>query len=179
MKKFIFALVALMLALGTSLSYAEISATTYSPVPRYDEMVSYIEAYNGSGGAITSNSVVVLSFTSGSNASLKATGAVITTTATANNALVVGVTDHTIADGSSGRICVKGPHKVLVDTAGGALVQGASLATSTTAGYASALTAAGSQASVLGYLINTAPDPYRNSSGLPVEGPVYWVYLNR
>lgn len=178
MKK-LFIFVLLSLALGT-LCYAENSAVTYSTIPMESEMVVYVEGYNPSTTtAITSNAVVVLS-TNAANASYKATGAVVATSTTQDDPLAFGVTDQVIPIRGSGRICVRGPHKVLaLGTVSGSLVAGASMATTTTAGYVSPLSVQSQSRSVVGTLLNTSLDPNHDSNGVVIEGPVYWMWVGR
>ena len=177
MKKLL--LVALFITIA-AVAYAEIGAQTYSVIPRTEELRVYVHAYNPAATAISSNSVVILSPADASNAAYKATGAVIATTATADSNYVFGVTDETIAAGSQGRVCVRGPHRVLANTTSGALVAGASMSTTTTAGYVSAVTSLYGGGAKLGTLLSTSADPIVDSNGTPVtNASVYWVWINR
>ena len=140
MKKILFAL--LVVSLTASFVYAEQSAQTYTGSDKisYKELQVFATFYNNSSTAISSNHVVILDTTVATVASGSALGAYITSTATANSNLVVGVTDETIAAGDVGRVCVRGPHKLALTAAPAAL--GASIGTGTTAGYGTATTAA-------------------------------------
>ena len=132
MRKLLIAL--FIVALTASFAYAEMSAQTYSgnQQQNYREQQCFIDCYNNSGAAISSNYVVVLDTSTTNTASGTTLGTYITTTTTPANALVVGVTDQTIANGSVGRVCVRGPHKCYLTAAPSAA--GATVATTTTAG---------------------------------------------
>ena len=132
MKKISF-VVAILLVIGlASFVYAENSATGMSG-NNFREQQVFIEGYNNSGSDISSNYVVVIETTAAKIASGSTLGAYIKTTSTANDPLVLGVTDQVITNGTRGRICVRGPHKVYLTGLAGASI-GATLATCTTAG---------------------------------------------
>lgn len=132
MKKLLFAL--LIVALTASFSYAEQSAQTYSgnATQNYREQQVFIDCYNNSGSAISSNYVVILDTTAASVASGSYLGTYITTTTTPADTRVLGVTDATIPAASVGRVCIRGPHKVYLTSAPSAV--GATVATTSTAG---------------------------------------------
>ncbi len=141
-------LIALMVLLTASFCYAEQSAQTYSgnANQRFDEQQVFVDAYNSSGGTISSNYVVVIDTAAANAASGTTLGTYITTTTTAADARVLGVTESDIPAGRVGRVCVRGPKKVYLTAAPSAA--GATIATTTTAGAAIPWTAArpGSQA---------------------------------
>lgn len=178
MKKiFLFAVIA-FLALGT-MAYAENSASSYSSVPTVGEMPVYVQAYNPNTTAISSNNIVILDISDASNAAKSATGAVINTTTTSDSVLVYGVTDQVIPAMSGGRVCVRGPHKVLLLTSGNPALAGAPVSTSTTAGWA-VCTSTTNVLSVAGKLMNVQPDPKRDANGCPSEnGSSYWMWIGK
>lgn len=177
MKKFIIFVLA-FLAIG-GICYAESSAITWSHIPRQTEMVVYVEAYNPAATAITSNAVVVLSPGNAANMSYKATGAVVAYTTTQDDPLVFGVTDEVMPAQGSGRVCIRGPHRVMANTTGGGLVAGASMATTTSSGVTTPLAVQSQSNSVLGTLLSTTSDPILGGDGVPLTGALYWVEIRR
>lgn len=162
MKKFIFILSALLVFSVSA--RAEQSPQTATGT-RYQDNQVFTIAYNNSGAEIQSNSVVILDTTATENTTL---GAYITTTTTADSAYVFGVTGETIASGASGRVCIRGPHRVLdTDSTHAA---GAILATSTTAGKTTTYsTADGTTGGYLGHVIGATSDLGANYA---------WVWVN-
>jgi hypothetical protein len=180
MKKLL--LVSLVLLFAASSAYAEISAQTYSgnALQNYREQQVFTECYNGSGTDISSNFVVVLDTTATRVASGTTLGTYITTTTTAGNSLVLGVTDEVIPNGRVGRVCVRGPHKVYMTAAPSAA--GATVATTTTAGAAIPWTAARPSNAAFGVALSatviTAPAGAVAEGYSSGEGPSnYWVYI--
>ncbi len=164
------------LALG-QMAYAENSATAYSPVGYYGDQQVFVVMANRTTTDISSNQVVILDVsTTGLNVT-KSTAACITTTTTADDTLAIGVTDEVIEGGTTGRVCVRGPHKVVFATTGGPAVAGASLTTTTTAGSVQSSTVTGGPA-IIGLLLSTTADPKRNPAGIPIERDAsYWAWV--
>ncbi len=163
MKKFIFVLSAL-LVLGIYQARAEQSPQTATGERLQDNQVFTI-AYNNSGSDIQSNNVVVLDSTATENTTL---GSYITTSTTADDYRVFGVTDETIVAGESGRVCIRGPHRVLdTDTTHAAA---AILAASGTAGKSTTYsTSDGTAGGYLGHVIGA-------TSALGAD--YAWVWVN-
>ncbi len=134
MKKLIIALSVLLILVSMSSVRAESSATIYSGNNNGEQQV-FTWMTNNSGGAITSNRVVVLdTFISKGNVTLGS--AFITTTITGSvQTPIIGVTDENIASGSVGQVCIRGPHKVEFVT-GSPPAFSDTVTTGTTAGYA-------------------------------------------
>lgn len=163
MKKFIFVLSAL-LVFGIYQARAEQSPETATGKRLQDNQVFTI-AYNNSGSSIESNNVVVLDTDATENTTL---GAYITTSATADDYRVFGVTDETIAAGESGRVCIRGPHRVLDTDSTHAAA--AILATSTTAGNTTTFsTSDGTTGGYLGHVIGATSALGANYA---------WVWVN-
>lgn len=136
---------------------------------RYQDNQVFTVAYNNSGATIQSNSIVILDTTATENTTL---GAYITTTTTADSPYVFGVTDETIASGETGRVCIRGPHRVLDTDATHAA--GALLATSTTAGQTTTYsTADGTAGGVLGQVIGATSDLGANYAWVWVDPQVH------
>jgi hypothetical protein len=183
-KLFLVAILVLGLA---SFVYAENSATGMNG-RNFGEQQVFITAYNNSGAAISSNYVVALDITGAGVASGSTLGAYITTTATANSGLTIGITDETIAAGHSGRICVRGPHKAYVLNTTGTLVAGASLASNTTAGSL-ALPTSNLASGQIATLLSATPIGGGAAGGVltgtydgytPGDGPNnYWVWVQK
>ena len=167
MKKLL-VLVSLISLLLTGVSYAEISATAYTGSSLIDtrEQTVFINAYNNSSTNFlgTSHSVVILdtSYTTSGRAS-NAVGTYFTTTTTADDETVLGITDGVINAGAVGRIIVRGTSKVeLLATPSSAWAAGATIATSTTAGQA---TKAGeTDGTMPGFVIGTLLAPSNDVS---------------
>ena len=181
--------IALMVLSTASFCYAEQSAQTYSgnDLQNYREQQVFIDAYNSSGAAISSNYVVVLDTSTTATASGTTLGTYITTTTTAADARVLGVTENTIPINSVGRVCVRGPHKVFLTTAPSAA--GATIATTTTAGAAVPWAAGLPGNQSFGYALHTGvigvgagygstANPGVNGGGKVGEGlSNYWCWI--
>ena len=126
-KLFIVLISALLVGVSTQ-ARAEISTTTFTG-DRFEEQQVIVMCYNNSGSDIESNAVVILDVSATEGSTL---GTYITTTATADDSYVFGVTDEVIEAGEVGRICVRGPH--LVYDLDSTHAVRAILATSTTVG---------------------------------------------
>jgi hypothetical protein len=136
MKK-IFALVVLSLFVMSGIALAEQGATSFSG-KNYIEQGVYVDAYNGTNGTLTANAVVVFDAAFGNAGTTFAlaggtispgsiiivSGAAVAECSTATTPQVFGVVDSVqpngltyIASSTSGRICIRGPHLVMVGTA--------------------------------------------------------------
>lgn len=162
MKKFIFVLLALLFAFGITQAFAEMSPQTVSGTSYLDNQV-YTIAYNNSGSAITSNSIVIIDTSATAGTTL---GSYITTDTSGDSNLVFGITDETIAIGKTGRICIRGPHKVLMNSNTGSAA-GYQIATSTSAGKAKVSTGTTNLMGTLGQQLAVASD----------GSDVWWCYL--
>jgi len=120
--------------------------------------------YGGSGTTdIAKNDVVIIDTTNGTinktAPNKNSMGSIVVDTTTTDSVYVFGVADETIASGSMGRICVRGPHKVnWITTVVQAAPLGKAIGSSTTSGKAAPVsTATGTSRGVLGVgLSNTA-----------------------
>ena len=101
-------LIALMALLTASFSYAEQSAQTYSgnDLIKGAEQSVFINAYNNSGGAIGSGSVVIID--TAATVASSSVGSYFTSSTTAQDARVLGITAQDIPATRVGRICVRG-----------------------------------------------------------------------
>lgn len=134
MKKLFILSISALFVLGlVNTALAESSSTSVTG-KLAEEQCTFRFMYNGSGTDITSNQVVVLDLSNSTVRNHATTlGSYITTNGTAGNSYICGVTDEVIKDGTVGRVCVRGPHRVkfsAVPTAGD------SVTNSTTAGSA-------------------------------------------
>lgn len=171
MKKFIYGFIAALFVFGfMSQARAELSAQSYSAQNIAEENQVYTYMYN-QGANITSNSLVCIDTT----APAAYTGSYIATTTTANDARVIGVTDEVILSNSTGKVCVRGPHKVLLSTANGVAAAGvgASLASVATAGTVGLPTVQVPQAKI-GFLLNATATTA--TSTLP---NLYWIWVQK
>jgi len=136
MRKFSIILLSALLVLGFAISArAEIGATAYTGV-RYEEQQVFTYAYNNSGSEVTSNSIVILDTSATVGTTL---GAYFTTDTGGDSNLILGVTADTIPAGSVGKICIRGPHRVWMNSHAGNSA-GNQISTSTTAGKAKVTT---------------------------------------
>ena len=132
MKKINIIVLSALLVLGLAFQVrAEQSPSSATGTRYYDNQV-FTMAYNNSGSDISSNNVVILDISGTDVADETTLGAYITTTTTADSVYVFGVThDPNCVAGTSCRVCIRGPHKVM-DT-DSTHANGAILSTSTTA----------------------------------------------
>lgn len=110
MRKFIFVL-SVLLAFSVSQVRAEQSPQTATGT-RYQDNQVFTIAYNNGGASISADSVVILDTSATSGTTL---GGYITTTTTADDYRVFGITDEAIAASTSGRVCIRGPHQVWLE----------------------------------------------------------------
>ena len=133
-KLFVFLVLSLFIMGG--IAFAEQGSTAYSG-KNYVEQQLFVDAYNGTAGTLTQNAVVCLDITNfgAAGASFTACGGTIAPGdprivsgaavreiegggTNVNSALIFGVVDSTtISSSSVGRICVRGPHLVMIGTA--------------------------------------------------------------
>jgi len=168
MRKFI-VLFSALLMLGFSIqARAEQSTSTFTG-ERYEEQQVFIYAYNNSGSEVQSNGVVVIDITATGNSTL---GTYFTTSATSGNSYILGITDETIAAGSVGRICVRGPHRVLFDTTPSAAD---SVTNDTTAPLATTGTSA---ANKYGYVGTALKATTTTADGEWGGSNTWWIWVN-
>lgn len=170
-KKLLVLVISALIVASASIARAESSATTFRG-DSYREQQVWTVMYNNSGAAISSNQIVVIDTTATANSTL---GAYFTTTTGAATALVIGVTDEVIANGSVGNICIRGPHKVQLVAFTEAPQQGASIVTSTTAGQGTLGRTTGQGDVVIGNLMSTAAVSATGDDG----ARVYWIWVER
>jgi len=165
MRKLSLFVLSALLVLGLSTQvWAEMSPSSATGSSYLDNQV-YTVCYNNSGSEIQSHSVVILDTSATTGSTL---GAYITTTTTADDYRVFGVTSETIAAGAVGRVCIRGPHRVLDTDSTHALA--AILATSTTAGQTTTYsTSDGTTGGYLGHVIGATGDLGANYC---------WVWVN-
>lgn len=169
-KLYIFLFTVLLVFGFTVQARAEISASGYSG-NRYEEQQVFVYAYNNSGSSVTSNSVVIFQTTIGSTNAEEGTtlGSYFTTTTSAGSPYIFGVTDETIADGASGRICVRGPHKI--DIASNDTAAGDTISTSTSAGQGETQTTTTNKYGYVGIALAQSDD---TGDGLDI----WWCWVN-
>lgn len=121
----LFILAAFLLAGFTLNVHAENSATAFDNKATTQQV--FVVAYNNAASTLAVNSVVVLDATQSVNPNNYLGSYVTTNGATTDSIYVFGVTDESILSGSLGRICVRGPHKVMMPStpSGAGIVIGA------------------------------------------------------
>ena len=132
---------------------AEQGSTSYSGKKYYEQQV-FVDVYNNSAGTLLQNAVVILDASTGTTLG-DALGSYVTTAATASLPLVFGVVDsnillttgtgtmyYGIPASAVGRVCIRGPHKVLVAANATTPTVGIMLGTSATAQYAGTISSA-------------------------------------
>lgn len=151
MKKLFIVLSVLIMASYASNVRAESSSTAYEPDERVQEV--YASFYNAGPSDININEPVVLRANATAGSTL---GAYIETSASTDNIFVIGVADASIAAGSMGKVCIRGPHKVAAVNNLSSKATGAIFSTSSTTGKAGIYaTADGTVGGQLGWLLNT------------------------
>lgn len=135
MKKLLVLVVFSLMLLGVSNAHARNSAAAYDN--KFYSQQEFVQGYNNSTGTIYRDFVVGLDTTPGINPNNNL-GQYVTqvTSSTTDNIYAFGVADETIPAGQLGRICIRGPHKVVynitqhaVPTAGSVTSQCASAQT--------------------------------------------------
>lgn len=193
MKKSLF--IFLLLLIVPSLVWARNDAETYSA--SYRSQIEYVQAYNSSTAPIYGGYVVGLDTTQGVNPNTSL-GQYITasTGSTTDNVFVFGVAGETIPAGTLGRVCIRGPHKVVFKgqgtqgipaftvTTGGVISQCANNVAMTGQGvnggvacpYSTAVGTAGGQ---LGFVLNNTATTDNDDQGTgSTTGPEYWVWID-
>lgn len=164
MKKFI--LLALLMVGIVSIARAENSATAYDG--KYYSQQVFVTAYNV-GNALNNNSVAILAvpLTDGTT-----NGGQVQGTVTSDSIFIFGVTDEAIPSGQLGRICVRGPHKVVMNSSVGQ-TSGQIIGASSTFGAAGWYsTSDGTAGGQLGYLISTTA-----STATGDASNTYWSWI--
>jgi hypothetical protein len=187
MKKLIVVISALFVVGLISTAKAENSATSYGGKKYYEQQV-FVDAYNNNAGTIPANMVVIIDTAGTAGDSL---GAYVKTTASATSPLIFGVVDFYntrvdaggtatielgMATNSTGRIAVRGPHQVLVNSPSGGYTAplGSLLSTGVTAGWAQTLPSTGTTPyGVLGVVIGHS----LNSTTCGAAGTCDWVWI--
>lgn len=156
MKKFI--LLALLMVGMISTVRAENSATAFDQ--KYYSQQVFVVAYNNSASTLALNSTVILDATQTTNPNLYLGSYVTTSGSTTDSIYTFGVTDESILSGSLGRICVRGPHKVVMPSpssgvTAGNVISACSNTVAANAGKACAFTTAdGTDSGMLGFLLS-------------------------
>ncbi len=166
-KYFIFVLSALLVLGFAYQARAEQSSSSASGKVYVDNQVFTI-AYNSGALDISGNSVVVLDVGNSTRGSTM--GSYIDTTTTADNKMVFGVADGTIGVGSTGRVCIRGPHLVNIRSSMASAIASGDIITSSTvvgAGGEGA-TSDGTASGQLGRALE---------AGTITGGPI-WVYID-
>ena len=170
MKKLIFVISALFVFGIAYQARAEMSPSAVAGNSYLDNQVFTI-MYNNSGSSITSNAVVALDVTGTAGSTL---GSYITTVST-DSPYVIGVTDETIADGSTGRVCIRGPHKAWF-VMGSEPTAGQNITAATTAGRAAASTTTTTAAGHVGVALAVTSGTYTHDSADGSD--IWWIWVN-
>lgn len=170
-------ILALLLAVGVYMPNvrAEDSATGYGNPPAYGDQQVFVVAYNNNASAMSANNVVILD--TGGTAGTTLGTYVNLNGSTTDSVYVFGVTDEAISAATLGRICVRGPHKVVMpspDVTGiGDVVGACSNSPTTNAGKACTVsTASGTDRGFLGKLINATA-----TTGTSDATNTYWIWV--
>ncbi len=149
-KKFLF--IALAILLGYGIAFAAGIPTVVDPANGPEIWTQ--EVFNDSGSALTSGSIVVWDYTDSDMYDLDLRKAYITTTTTADDIAVAGITvDPSIADQSTGTICIYGPVKGRI-VSGTTATAGVTLATSSTAGRMGNFAGSGNDDAAVGWSVD-------------------------
>lgn len=156
------------LSVGISTVRAESSSTAYDD--NYYSQQVFVVAYNDSPTLARDNTVIL---TTGAGAAAGSDlGGHFIATQVSDSIFIFGVTDENITTGTLGRVCVRGPHKVVMNASAGQ-VTGQIIGSSTTYGKAGWYsTADGTAGGQLGYLLNaTATSDTGDASN------TYWAWI--
>lgn len=152
----LFILFALLMVGISSNVRAENSATAYD-AKYYSEQV-FVVAYNNNASTLSNNNVVILDTTQTVNPN-NYLGQYVTLAGSGTDSVYVfGVTDESIVSGTLGRICVRGPHKVVYASNGpvaGDVLGACSNATSNAGKACPVSTSSGTDRGFLGKVLST------------------------
>lgn len=132
---------------------AENSAAAYDS-KWYSQQV-FVQAYNNAASTIAINNVVVMDTTPTVNPNVNLGQYVTTNGSTTDSVYVFGVTDEAITAGTLGRICVRGPHKVVAPSLSGVTAGNVIGACASSSLACAVTTASGTDRGFLGKYINT------------------------
>lgn len=152
-----------------SVAKAEQSATGYSNPGSYADQQVFVVAYNNSASSIARDNVVVLDTTATAGTTL---GTFINTTTTTDSVYIFGVTDEAIASGTVGRVCVRGPHKVVYANAGPTAGDTIGTCTNNAGKACSVTTASGTDRGILGKILNTTA-----TTGTGDASNTFWAWI--
>lgn len=173
MRKLLLSLFAISFLFLGNVAHAESSASAYDS--KFWSQQVFVQAYNNNASTIAINNVVVLDTTQTVNPNNYLGNYVTLNGSTTDSVYVFGVTDESITSGTLGRICIRGPHKVVVPlvvpTAGD--IYGACSSTGSNAGKAcSVTTASGTDRGFLGKILsNTASTDTGDAAN------TYWAWI--
>lgn len=148
---------------------AENSATGYGNPPAFYDQQVFVVAYNNNASSIAKDNVVILDTAGTAGSTL---GAYINTTTTTDSVNVFGVTDEAIAAGTLGRVCVRGPHKVVYKVGVVTLGDVVSSCTSSAGNACPVTTASGTDRGFLGKNINITA-----TTGTGDAANTYWIWV--
>ena len=158
MRKLFTILVSALLVLGISIqARAEQSTSTFTG-KRFEEQQVFVYAYNNGSTEVQSYGVVIIDTDGTAGSTL---GTYIENTTDADDELVFGVAAETIAVGSVGKVCVRGPHEVYDDDSTHAVssILSSSTTANRTATYSTAdATVGGFLGLVIGATSSLGPD---------------------
>lgn len=162
----------LLLGVSSLQVRAEDSPSAYEDHLRSQQV--YVEVYNSGNDTIAANEPVILDADGTLGSTL---GERVQTTTTTDSVFAFGVADESIPSGTMGRVCIRGPHKVRMNTdianQSGNFPTGAIISTSTTwkraASYSTADASRGGQ---LGWLIS------RTESTDTGDTDTYWIWVS-
>lgn len=163
-KKILF--IALAILLGYGIANAAGIPTVVDPANSPEIWTQ--EVFNDSGSALTSGSIVVWDYSDSDMYDLDLRKPYVTTTVTVDDIAVAGITvDPSIADQSTGTICIYGPVKA---KATGTVTAGLALSTSATAGTLGPYSNTSSDDGVVGWSVdaNTAADSSEGGNDIVV-----------
>src|SRR3990167_1042748 len=150
MKKYLFIVLALLLVVGVANVYA--AGIPQGVAPELGPEIWTQEVYNDAGAALTSGTAVVWDYTDSDMYDLDDRKAYVTTTTTADNIAVAGITvTPSCAAGDVCAIAIYGPVRA---RATGTVTAGLAIGTSTTAGVVTGYANTGTDDAVVGWSVD-------------------------
>lgn len=169
MRKLLLSLFAISFLFLGRVAHAENSAAAYD-TKWYSQQV-FVQAYNNTASTMALNTVVVLDTTPAINPNVNLGQYVTTNGSTTDSVYVFGVTDEAIPAAQLGRICVRGPHKVVMPSP--PVKAGDVIGACASSANACAVTASsGTDRGFLGYTLSTTA-----STDTGDAANTYWAFL--
>lgn len=170
MRKLFLSLIAISFLFLGGVAHAENSAAAYD-AKWYSQQV-FVQAYNNTASTMAINTVVVQDVTPGVNPNVNLGQYVTTNGSTTDSVYVFGVTDEAIPAAQLGRVCVRGPHKVVAPSSSGVTAGNVIGACASSANACPVTTTSGTDRGFLGYYMNTTATTDTGDAA-----NTYWAFL--